>query len=157
MKTEKRPVKKVRSNGYSYDFNKDTGFFARWGDTFDDDPTYSPFGPEILDIEISTICDGGCSFCVPPDTKVLTPDGEKSIQEIKVGESVYGAKIHKNGKVSRTQQIVDQTFVREYEGELIKIVTDNETLRLTPNHKLYTSKGWIRADELTEDDEIIGF
>jgi len=39
------------------------GFFARWGKNKEDDPEYSPFGPEILDIEISTICSRACSWC----------------------------------------------------------------------------------------------
>ena len=39
------------------------GFFARWGKTIEDDPDFSPVGPELLDIEISTICHGGCPHC----------------------------------------------------------------------------------------------
>lgn len=50
--------KKFRSENYNYDFNLKTGFFARWGKTQDDDPEYSPFGAELLDFEISTICKG---------------------------------------------------------------------------------------------------
>jgi MoaA/NifB/PqqE/SkfB family radical SAM enzyme len=54
---------------YNYLFVKKTGFFQRWGKTIDDDPLFSPLGPEILDIEISVngcppIGDGGnCKFC----------------------------------------------------------------------------------------------
>lgn len=36
----------VRSKGYNYEFNKKTGFFARWGKVKEDDPLFSPFGPE---------------------------------------------------------------------------------------------------------------
>jgi len=56
------------SESYNYIFNLDNGLFIRWGKTKDDDPTYSPFGPEILDIEISTICSNGCSFCYKTNT-----------------------------------------------------------------------------------------
>lgn len=63
-------IKKVRSENYNYNFNNETGFFVRWGKTLDDDPEFSPFGPEILDMEISTICDGGCSFCYKSNTEV---------------------------------------------------------------------------------------
>jgi hypothetical protein len=56
-----------RSPDYNYDFDTATGDFMRWGKTKSDDPDYSPFGPEIADIEISTICHGvnnrPCSFC----------------------------------------------------------------------------------------------
>ena len=64
--------KRVRSEYYNYDFNKETGFFARWGKTFTDDPKLSPFGPEILDIEISVgECSGNCSFCYKLNVSVV--------------------------------------------------------------------------------------
>jgi len=53
----------LRSPEYNYSFNHRNGFFARWGKTLDDDPEYSPYGPEILDVEISTVCSKGCKFC----------------------------------------------------------------------------------------------
>lgn len=57
----------LTSPNYNYYFNKNSGFFARWGKNKDDDPDYSPYGPEIADIEISTICHGvnnaPCHFC----------------------------------------------------------------------------------------------
>lgn len=46
-------VKAVASSDYSYYFRKSDGFFARWGKTLEDDPQYSPIGPELADIEIS--------------------------------------------------------------------------------------------------------
>lgn len=63
-------IKKVRASGYNYNFNTENGFFARWGNTSQEDPLFSPLGPEILDMEISTICGGGCSFCYKSNTKV---------------------------------------------------------------------------------------
>jgi len=51
-------IKIVKSERYNYLFNKTTGFFARWGETKEDNPDMSPFGPEIADIEISTVCHG---------------------------------------------------------------------------------------------------
>ncbi len=59
-------IRTVKSTWYNWSFNLDTGFFARWGATMDEDPQYSPLGPEILDIEVSTICHGPgkpCSWC----------------------------------------------------------------------------------------------
>lgn len=58
-------TKALRSENYNFFFNKNTGLFARWGKTQEEDPAYSPIGPEILDIEITSggQCKGGCSFC----------------------------------------------------------------------------------------------
>lgn len=68
-------IKEVRSKYYNYNFNMKTGFFARWGETYKDDPEFSPIGPEIADIEISTICSGPfgkrCAFCYKNDTSLV--------------------------------------------------------------------------------------
>ncbi len=57
---ETENIKVVASDGYNYIFNKHNGQFARWGVTKEDDPQLAPFGPEILDLEISIgDCSGG--------------------------------------------------------------------------------------------------
>lgn len=71
-------MKSVRGPGYNYNFNKLNGLFQRWGDRHEDDPAFSPIGPEILDIEISVNgCPNACRFCyknnrdVPPTNMSL--------------------------------------------------------------------------------------
>jgi MoaA/NifB/PqqE/SkfB family radical SAM enzyme len=58
--------------GYDYNyiflkksmFGCNAGFFQRWGNKIEDNPNFSPIGPEILDIEISVNgCQNACSFC----------------------------------------------------------------------------------------------
>jgi len=69
-------AKILQSDNYNYMFDKQSGFFARWGKTKEDDPDFSPFGPEILDIEVTTKCKGPgnklCKFCY----KSNTPNGK---------------------------------------------------------------------------------
>ena len=69
---ETETFKNLVSPEYNYSFNKKNGFFVRWGKTLEDNPTWSKFGPEIADIEITTICNGvrdkegnrsPCKFC----------------------------------------------------------------------------------------------
>jgi len=59
--------KSFMSPNYNYRFRKEDGFFVRYGRTIEDDPDYSEFGPEIVDMEITTICHGTngrlCKFC----------------------------------------------------------------------------------------------
>ncbi len=55
--------KKLTSQDYNYIFNMQNGYFARWGRTKSDDPHLSPYGPELLDIEVSTICHRECPWC----------------------------------------------------------------------------------------------
>jgi len=61
-------IKQFRSESYNYNFDMDTGVFARWGKKWIDDPQFSPFGPEIFDIELSSICHRSCSWCYKSNT-----------------------------------------------------------------------------------------
>ena len=57
---------------YNWVFNMDSGKFRRWGRHASEDPIRSPIGPEILDIEVSTICSGSgspCPWCYKGNTK----------------------------------------------------------------------------------------
>lgn len=71
--TETPKGKMLRSERYNFNFDKQTGFFIRWGKDENDDPEFGL--PEIADIEVTTICHGAggklCSFCY----KSNTPDG----------------------------------------------------------------------------------
>ena len=62
--------KHLRSSGYNYNFNMKTGYFERWGKTFEDDPKFAP-APEIVDFEVGCKCSFGCPFCY----KNNTPNG----------------------------------------------------------------------------------
>ena len=65
-------VKTFISDDYNYKFNMDSGYFERWGKTEDDDPQYSPYGPEIIDLELSSgQCRGNCPFCYKGNTPNL--------------------------------------------------------------------------------------
>ncbi len=61
----------VRSEDYNYNFDVSTGYFQRWGKSEADDPTWSPYGPEIMDIEISDgeSCPMTCAFCYKGNKK----------------------------------------------------------------------------------------
>ena len=65
-------TKQVRTPTYNYNYDTKTGNFSRWGKVTEDDPLYSPIGPEILDMEISTICSGveniPCKHCYKANT-----------------------------------------------------------------------------------------
>lgn len=79
---ESKDERRFRSEEYNFNLDKISGEFIRWGKNVEDDPDYSPFGPEILDLEISTSvrpedlsmypserlvydegCLGNCPFC----------------------------------------------------------------------------------------------
>lgn len=66
-----KEIKQLKSANYNFIFNTKTGFFARWGKTKEEDPSHSPYGPEIADIEIvQGDCKGNCPFCYKSNGQV---------------------------------------------------------------------------------------
>ena len=111
---EKDNIKAVKSPFYNYVFDKKTGFFARWGQTKEDDPEFSPYGPEIADIEISSandddvknansdmiITNGGCSgkfckkFCYKQSTSDKTVHMSLDTFKQILDRFIHGYEIH---------------------------------------------------------------
>jgi hypothetical protein len=154
---EKQSSKALFSEEYNFIFNKKDGFFMRWGETEYDDPQYSPYGPEILDLEISTgECNGRCKFCSPDGTLINTPHGKIPIEQIKKEDFVLGYDI-KNEKITVNE--VHEVYSRDYDGDLICFELDNKTvLKLTPDHIVILKSGVEKeAKDINMDDEIIFF
>lgn len=84
---EDESTKKLRSKTYNFNFCKKTGYFERWGNTLEDNPSFSPFGPELIDIELTDICYGPggipCSWCykanLPNNTSYMSFETYKQI------------------------------------------------------------------------------
>jgi len=72
-------MKVFSSPDYNFIFNTETGFFARWGKNKMDDPIFSPYGNEILDIEITDICKGPGSIPCPFCYKANTPNNKSNM------------------------------------------------------------------------------
>ncbi len=88
---ENKRYKICNSSDYNFIFNKDTGFFARWGKNKEEDPQYGP-SPEILDLEISSgnigskeeICKGKCPWCYKKNDKGTEPIHNMTFEEFKI-------------------------------------------------------------------------
>lgn len=111
--------------------------------------------PEFLDVSLNgSNCFGRCEFCLEGSTLITTINGEIPISEVKVGDVVINAN-HRTFEV--TTNVVDQVFKNPYNGNIIVLELENGVIiKITPNHKVYTEeRGWVRADELTEDDVLL--
>lgn len=127
---EDEEKKSLRSEHYNFDFSKKIGYFARWGKTQadSDDPLFSPFGPEILDLEISVNgCPNNCQFCVDPETLVMTEDlGWIRIMDLKKGSKIIAFdEKPRNGNryVQNKLAVVEEIWTTNKEA--IKITTDS--------------------------------
>lgn len=77
-------MKVYNSEEAHYVFNPKTGFTVTWGKTPSEDPMKFP-SPNILDLEVTTKCTGGCNTCYKSNTfagKYMTFDTFKKIFDI---------------------------------------------------------------------------
>ncbi|MBO0468835.1 hypothetical protein JZO73_15130, partial [Enterococcus plantarum] len=90
--------------------------------------------------------------CFVSGTLILTEHGHKPIESIQIGEKVLAN--HENSHVQTYEKVV-QIFVSET-SKLVRITIDNEMIETTEEHPFYLpSKGWIKAKELTYNDDLI--
>ena len=96
--------------------------------------------------------------CLHPETLIRTLDSETQIQHIKKGDIVLTLneetktyeykpviKLHKNLGVSKKEKMLKLTM------------EDGTILKITGNHKVLTNRGWVRADEINKNDDIVNF
>jgi DNA helicase-2/ATP-dependent DNA helicase PcrA len=85
----------------------------------------------LLGEEHRNVCVVGDSDqCLPPDTLVMTPDGRRRIEEIRVGDQVMGT----SGGASATPGVVTAMKEGRYQGPMPVVVAGGEVLRGTPHH-----------------------
>ncbi|KKL93538.1 hypothetical protein LCGC14_1873700 [marine sediment metagenome] len=98
--------------------------------------------------------------CFIPKTKILTPEGNENIENLKKGDFVYTA----NGNIERINRI----YINNYEGKLVKIKSYGYPYYLiaTPNHKIFTLKdcdkeikkiekgNWVKGYKLKLNNKI---
>lgn len=107
----------------------------------------------------------GCSWCFPAGTKVLTPNGHRNIEDLKIGDKVIDA----NGEV----QIVENNLIRQVtkdeltsikaSGMLETIVTKEHPYLVKKvekrhnNKPIYGEPKWVEAKDVKLSDKIALF
>jgi hypothetical protein len=95
--------------------------------------------------------------CLRKNTLISTDKGYMKIQNIKIGDLVKSFNI-KTQKIEYKPvlNIWKNLFKSNSYEEFLEIELENgNVVQLTPNHKIYTDSGYKRADELSENDNIL--
>jgi hypothetical protein len=94
--------------------------------------------------------------CFSGDMKVLTPSGYVCIKDIKPGDTVIN--YSEETKQFKIDLVIKQhiNLTTTSNEKMYELEFDNgKKICVTGNHKFLTNDGWIRADELTENHEIV--
>lgn len=94
--------------------------------------------------------------CFAADTLITTPNGEIPIKDLKPGDTVINfcekTKKYKEDIIVK----VHKNLTHSLSETMLELVFDNGVkIQVTANHKFFTNKGWVRADQLSADMEII--
>ena len=123
MSNDNNNIKAISTPSYNFIFNKITGEFYRWGKDKEDDPIYAPLGPEIADIEISTICNKGCKFCYKSNINNGKNMDSKSFEKIiKV--------LNQNGTLTQVALGIGDIDTNPYLEDILRISREND---IVPN------------------------
>ena len=84
--------------------------------------------------------------CFPLGTKTLTPSGWKNIEDIKIGDLVYG---FKEGEI-KLERVIN-TVKKPFDGNLINVSNSRHNITTTPNHDfIYIKDGEWKKEEVKD-------
>lgn len=87
--------------------------------------------------------------CVVPGTQVLTPTGQRNVEDIQPGDEVIAW--------DGTGYVIDTALHTgiEHRDRLVEVTTaTGRTVRCTADHPFWTDQGWVLAENLTTDSLI---
>lgn len=143
MEWEKRDKDKVWK--YSIDPYNDGGYT---GVNF---PFFFYFNQMVLKKDIKFISKQqmtGSGKCMMANTPIMTPTGTKPINDIQIGDFVYSMK---NNELCE-RRVLNRWDTRKKQ---IKITTrGGVNITVSPEHKLYTQRGYIQAQDIKQSDYL---
>jgi hypothetical protein len=106
--------------------------------------------------------------CLVPETEIMTTNGPISIQSLFDIIGVDPSSVEEKTFIPFDKEVVvldennqEQKIISLYVNGVSEVLDiemeDGLVVSVTPNHKFLTARGWVRADELTEEDEIVSY
>lgn len=97
-------------------------------------------------------CYSECVYCVEEGTFIMTPFGQKKVEEIQEGDEVISFSLN----TFQFEKDLVTSLSQRQTHELYEISLGEETLFVTEEHPFYVKdKGWVEAKYLTEDDVLL--
>jgi len=93
--------------------------------------------------------------CVTGDTIVETNAGLKTVKELADQSAQF---IVKSYDIEANKVVENQAtaFKTKENAEILQLTTKSgKKIKLTPDHKVYTQRGWIEAGQLSKGDKIL--
>lgn len=100
-------------------------------------------------------CSLGCVYCAPGDSVISTPNGDKELKDIQIGDKVFSYDTNSKKVI---EDIVVSTMKRRTSSILEFSLENGKVIQLTEEHPVFIkSKGWIKAKDVKENDDVIWY
>ncbi len=96
-------------------------------------------------------CASACAYCVAAGTLISTPQGPVAVEQIEDEAEVIAFDSSSGQLVSAR---VCGLALRQVE-QVLEIDLGDRVLHVTAEHPLWTRRGWVKAGDLTPDDEVL--
>ena len=99
-----------------------------------------------------------CDECFDGECRVLTPSGYIPIKDIKVGDKIIN--YSEKEQVFKEDEVVEvfQNMAITSQEKMFELKFDTGVIiKVTGNHKFLTQRGWVRADSLVVNDNILSY
>lgn len=112
-----------------------------------------------LEIDINAFFEGVVCVmvdeCFHPDALVLTSTGYSKISDIKVGDIIINYSESKDTFKEDIVEYVHKNLIKSSNEKMYELEFDNgKKIKVTGNHRFLTQRGWVRADQLSDEDDI---
>jgi len=109
--------------------------------------------PRMISIWLTTNCNLKCGFCIVEGEYVILDNEDKiRVENVDIGSMIkcYDEKLKKDSSTE-----VKEVFKRKTNGYYKLELEDGKILCATGEHPIKTKRGWIKIEELLEEDEIL--
>ncbi|MEM7264287.1 MAG: Hint domain-containing protein, partial [Planctomycetota bacterium] len=102
-----------------------------------------PFG------EVHRVTTSSRGTCVVEGTEISTPSGKRPVETLRVGDSVWSYDVWR-------ERVVESKVQFRRVGLAHELIDVAPSLSVTPEHPVYTQRGYVPARDLRELDELLG-
>ena len=96
-------------------------------------------------------CASACAYCLAAGTLISTPQGSVPVEQIEDGVQVIAF----DSSLERLVTARVCGLASRQVSEVLEIDLGDRVLRATAEHPIWTRRGWVKAGDLTPDDEVL--
>lgn len=154
-------VKAPKGHQISFEKNRQ---FIRWlraqgfsirgisSDTYQSADLIQQMSAEGYNTEVISVDRVKDNICLLGDSKIKTTHGDVELKDIIPGDVVYSYDVEKD--LIELDEVLNWEHTDDVE-EYFLIETEDGCIKCTGNHLILTQRGYVRADELREEDLVV--